>query len=53
MQVYRIRPLSPAPAGRLIAQNEVPAPMSFTRRQMLKGLTGLVVVGLGAGGAAR
>ena len=27
--------------------------MSFTRRQMLKGLTGLVVVGLGAGGAAR
>lgn len=27
--------------------------MSFTRQQMLKGLTGLVVVGLGAGGAAR
>ena len=27
--------------------------MSFTRRQMLKGLTGLAVVGLGAGGAAR
>src|SRR5471032_2106139 len=49
-QVYRIRLLrvSGPPLIR-----EVVEFMSFTRRQILGGLAGLVVVGVGAGGASR
>jgi hypothetical protein len=50
LQVYRIRLLQ-APGLTLI--REVVEFMSFTRRQILGGLAGLVVVGVGAGGASR
>ena len=50
LQVYRIRLLQ-APGLSLI--REVVEFMSFTRRQILGGLAGLVVVGVGAGGASR
>ncbi|PTT95431.1 hypothetical protein DBR45_49035, partial [Pseudomonas sp. HMWF031] len=50
LQVYRIRLLR-AQGPKLI--REVVEYMSFTRRQILGGLAGLVVVGVGAGGASR
>lgn len=52
MQVYRIRP-SHLLADALSRLFEVVPFMSFTRRQILTGIAGLAVVGLGAGGASR
>jgi len=50
LRVYRIRLLR---THQSIADAEVVEFMSFTRRQILGGLAGLVVVGVGAGGASR